>query len=202
MPQYVLSISYGKDSLACLGAIEKLGLPLDRIVTAEVWFDENIPADLPPMREFKAKAERIIKDRWGIKVEHFTCNKYLYLEKDKVSYKDAFYQKKLKGKHIGEIYGFPIRKGNWCLKLKLQAIDQCTFDDCVQYLGIAEDEPERLARLDGVKKISPLHLIGWTESDAKKWCIENDLLSPIYTDTCTRGGVGFVIIKEYRNFEI
>jgi hypothetical protein len=28
---YVLELSYGKDSLACLGAIEKLGLPLHRI---------------------------------------------------------------------------------------------------------------------------------------------------------------------------
>lgn len=29
--QYILSLSYGKDSLACLGAIEQLGCPLDRI---------------------------------------------------------------------------------------------------------------------------------------------------------------------------
>ena len=34
--QYVASLSYGKDSLACLGAIEQLGWPLDRIVHAEV----------------------------------------------------------------------------------------------------------------------------------------------------------------------
>lgn len=35
--EYVLSLSYGKDSLACLGAIEELGWPLDRITHAEVW---------------------------------------------------------------------------------------------------------------------------------------------------------------------
>ena len=29
--QRALSLSYGKDSLACLGAIEQLGIPLDRI---------------------------------------------------------------------------------------------------------------------------------------------------------------------------
>ena len=29
--QYVLSLSYGKDSLACLGAIEELGWPLDAL---------------------------------------------------------------------------------------------------------------------------------------------------------------------------
>lgn len=70
MNQYVLSLSYGKDSLACLGAIDKLGLPLDRIIHAEVWATDTIPADLPPMVEFKKKADDIIKYRWGIEVEH------------------------------------------------------------------------------------------------------------------------------------
>lgn len=66
----ILSLSYGKDSLACLGAIEELGLPLDGIVHAEVWATDDIPADLPPMVEFKAKADKIIKERWGFDVEH------------------------------------------------------------------------------------------------------------------------------------
>ena len=70
MTEYVLSLSYGKDSLACLAAIEQLGWPLDRIVHAEVWATDTIPADLPPMVEFKAKADRIIEERWGIEVEH------------------------------------------------------------------------------------------------------------------------------------
>lgn len=60
MPEQILSLSYGKDSLACLGAIEELGWPLDRIVHAEVWATDTIPADLPPMVEFKAKADEII----------------------------------------------------------------------------------------------------------------------------------------------
>ena len=51
--EHILSLSYGKDSLACLGAIEQLGWPLERIVTAEVWATDTIPADLPPMVEFK-----------------------------------------------------------------------------------------------------------------------------------------------------
>lgn len=70
MPEYILSLSYGKDSLACLGAIKHLGWPLDRIVHAEVWATDTIPADLPPMVEFKKKADKIIKDRYGIEVEH------------------------------------------------------------------------------------------------------------------------------------
>lgn len=79
MNQYVLSLSYGKDSLACLGAIEKLGLPLDRIVHAEVWATDTIPADLPPMIEFKRKADGIIKERWGIEVEHIYATKKVLL---------------------------------------------------------------------------------------------------------------------------
>lgn len=70
MSQYILSLSYGKDSLACLGAIEKLGWPLDRIVHAEIWATDTISADLPPMLEFKKKADAIIKERFGIEVEH------------------------------------------------------------------------------------------------------------------------------------
>lgn len=70
MTQHILSLSYGKDSLACLGAIEKLGWQLDRIVHAEIWATDTIPADLPPMIEFKKKADEIIKQRYGIEVEH------------------------------------------------------------------------------------------------------------------------------------
>lgn len=63
--QHILSLSYGKDSLACLGAIEQLGWPLDRIVHAEIWATDTIPADLPEMVEFKKKADKIIKERYG-----------------------------------------------------------------------------------------------------------------------------------------
>lgn len=68
--QYILSLSYGKDSIACLEAIKQLDYPLDRIVTAEVWATDDISADLPPMVEFKKYADRIIHERYGIKVEH------------------------------------------------------------------------------------------------------------------------------------
>lgn len=68
--EYILSLSYGKDSLACLEAIKQLGYPLDRIVHAEVWATDTIHADLPPMVEFKKHADQIILDRYGIEVEH------------------------------------------------------------------------------------------------------------------------------------
>lgn len=53
MSEYILSLSYGKDSMACLGAIEKLGLPLTRIITSEVWATDTIQAG-----RFRACADR------------------------------------------------------------------------------------------------------------------------------------------------
>ena len=98
------------------------------------------------------------------------------------------------GAKSSSIYGFPVsinRKGQWCQKLKTRFLDGPATGggkNIVEYLGIAADEPERLARLDGISKVSPLAAVGWTEADCWKWCEENDLLSPIYT-TSTRGGV-------------
>ena len=80
--EYVLSLSYGKDSIACLEAIKLLGYPLDRIVHAEVWATDTIPADLPPMVEFKKKADQIILDRYGIAVEHICASRAVERERE------------------------------------------------------------------------------------------------------------------------
>ena len=190
--QRVLSLSYGKDSLACLGAIEQLGLPLDRIVHAEVWATDTIQADLPPMVEFKAKADAIIKERWGFEVEHFHSSAY---GTEKFTYEKGFYR--IKGKksyRAGTITGFPFTgSAAWCnSELKMAAINAAlkSTKDCIQYVGIAADEPKRLARLDSVNKISPIALIGWSEADCMEWCANNNLRSPIY-DGFIRGGCWF-----------
>jgi len=64
----------------------------------------------------------------------------------------------------------------------------------VQYLGIAADEPERIARHTKPGFKLPLVEIGWDEAYCRQLCEEHGLLSPIYT-TATRGGVGFATIK-------
>lgn len=201
--EHILFISYGKDSLACLGAIEQLGWPLDRIVHAEIWATDTIPADLPPMMEFKKKADRIIKERWGIEVEHVAAKRG---GEHVVTYESIFYRPRNLKRGGNRIYGWPIPKGPWCNSdLKRASVSQTSRSlsggATVQYVGIALDEPERLARLDGVTKISPLAAVGWTEADAKQWCIDNDLLSPIYEST-DRGGCWFChnqTIKQMRD---
>lgn len=181
--EHVLSLSYGKDSLACLGAIEELGWPLDRVIHAEVWATDTIPGDLPPMVEFKAKADEIIKQRYGITVERVVASN---------TYERQFYKKRHnKAKNIDCIYGFPIVRGAWCnSKLKMEALKKARTEmGNIHYLGIAADEPNRFHNLSD-KKRSPLVEAGWTEEMCRKWCEDNDLLSPIYT-TATRGGCWF-----------
>ncbi len=187
--EYVLSLSYGKDSLACLGAIEELGWPLDRIIHAEVWATDTIPADLPPMVEFKEKADAIIKAKWGIAVEHIR-GKWTY---ESHFYKKHFYtsgKQQLAFPENNGIYGFPVRTGPWCNSgLKVKVLSKAQKGASCVYIGIAADEPKRFHNLTGNKK-SPLAEAGWTEADCRRWCEENGLLSPIYT-TATRGGCWF-----------
>ena len=199
----VLSLSYGKDSLACLGACEQLGIKIDRIVHAEVWATDTIPADLPPMVDFKKHADRIIKKRYGIEVEHYRAD---------LDYESGFYRKikpetiekrkqnkeqrakKYKYYDDRNIYGFPIVFGPWCnsmLKMAAVKLANKQSQSNFQILGIAADEPKRIERhskSDDV--ILPLVEIGWTEAMCREWCEQNDLLSPIYT-TATRGGCWF-----------
>lgn len=185
-PGHVLSLSYGKDSLACLGAIEELGWPLDRIIHAEVWATDTIPADPPPMVEFKAKADAIIKERWGLEVEHISSSR---------TYEQCFYlicgeqRRRSKSKCAGKIYGWPFQRGPWCNSRLKQHILEKELRGTIQYIGIAIDETSRFHTLSKTK-ISPLKEAGWAERHCRKWCEDNGLLSPIYTDS-TRGGCWF-----------
>ena len=85
--------------------------------------------------------------------------------------------------------------GKLCTQLKTRYCDYTPKNakgfNIVQYLGIASDEPERIARHEKKKNIMlPLVMAGWDEEKCRNWCKERDLLSPIYT-TATRGGCWF-----------
>jgi hypothetical protein len=185
--EYILSLSYGKDSIATLEVIKRHNMPLDRIVHVEIMATDTIPADLPPMVEFKKHADKIIKQRYGIEVEHLHAPK---------SYEEYFYsirgagKRQAKSKNAGKIYGFPYMMGAWCnSKLKMSCLNKFNKKDIVQYIGIADDEPNRFHNLTD-RIISPLVEHGITEIEARNICVELDLLSPIYTQS-TRGGCWF-----------
>lgn len=191
--QRVLSLSYGKDSMACLGALEKLQWPLDRIVTADVWATDTIPADLPPMVEFKDYADKVIKERYGIEVEHFCATDK---SGQRQTYERIFYrvyENSKNQKKNGNIYGWPFApRGHWCTgELKLCSIKKIEEQSTksIQYIGIASDEPNRFHNLTDTK-LSPLVEVGWTEQNCREWCEREGLLSPIYTQSA-RGGCWF-----------
>ena len=79
--------------------------------------------------------------------------------------------------------------------------------EIVQYVGIASDEPKRLARLSQKGKISKISLLdkyGYTEEMAKIKCLEYGLLSPIYRGG-QRGGCWFcpnVKINDFAKFKL
>lgn len=157
MTQYILSLSYGKDSLACLEAIKRLGWPLDRIVHAEVWATDTIPADLPLMVEFKSKADAIIKERYGLEVEHISA-----MSKDgtKQTYEKIFYRvpkrKRSNGFKEGSYTGFPYQKGAWCNdRLKTNPLDDVSMTP----------PPERIYGF-------PMRKGNWCNSDLKRAAIQ------------------------------
>lgn len=194
--EYILSLSYGKDSLACLEAIRLLGYPLDRIVHAEVWATDTIPADLPPMVKFKERVDRWILENYGIQVEHICATRKSSLQSinvERATYENYFYTRYRSGKNNGKIYGFPSIRAPWCnSKLKVDAINSMPskFKNIVHYIGIAADEPKRINKHTVEDKVFPLVDIGWDEAYCRQWCEDNDLLSPIYTSSA-RGGCWF-----------
>ena len=180
--QYIASLSYGKDSIIIPDICAEHGLPLDRIVHVEIMATDTISADLPPMMEFKAKADKIIKERYGIEVEHLHAKK---------GYQDWFYTKYgNKSKWCGNNYGFPCQTMPWCnSKLKTNMLKGFDIPDITQYIGITADEPNRFHNLTA-RKISPLVEFGITEAMARERAEKLGLLSPIYTQSA-RGGCWF-----------
>lgn len=129
--EFIYNLSYGKDSMAGLHVtIDILGIPVSRIVHAEVWATDTIPADLPPMVDFKIKADAYIKERWGLTVEHIYATRanqsgVPWAEREKLTYEKLFY-------HVperkdpdnpnrgGGDTGWPYQQGPWCQKLKVR----------------------------------------------------------------------------------
>lgn len=185
-PKYVASCSGGKDSVATILLAAEHGEPMDEVVFSEIMFDRNVSGEVPEHRDFiYERLKPFCENKLGIK---FTI---LRAEK---TYEDVFHHIITRGPHKGQKRGFvwpgmcavnrdckcpPIRKYNASLS-----------PNTVSYVGIAADEPKRLARLDGTSKISLLDKYGITEAEALMLCKEHDLLSPIYGH-CRRNGCWF-----------
>lgn len=107
--RYIASISYGKDSLAMLEIIHQHDLPLTDIVTVDIMATPTIPAQLPDVIAFKARADRVIRQRYGLPVTHIRAP---------ISFEEGFYTTlSERSRYPGTIYGWPLTKRNWCKRV-------------------------------------------------------------------------------------
>lgn len=193
-PIYIASCSFGKDSIATVLLALENNEPLDRVVFAEVMFDHSrgISGEIPEHIEWVYSTAIPKLEAMGVKVD------VVRAERD---YRYFFANAVGGGRHKDKIYGFPI--AGKCLMnrdckvapirkylARVAGGSRMVRKNIVQYIGIAKDEPSRLGRIDGVKKISLLDKYGYTEAMARQKAEEYGLLSPIYA-TGTRNGCWF-----------
>lgn len=168
----IAMLSYGKDSLAQLEVMHQNGIPIDGILTADIWATKEIPAYLPELTEFRERMDQEILERYGIPVTHVRAEK---------TFIDYFYRELTDRSKYTGIWGWPPIFGHWCMKyLKLHPIQNYFKDlDCVEWIGIAADEPARHGQLNECKR-SALVEYGVTEAQAMEICKELGWVSPTY----------------------
>jgi 3'-phosphoadenosine 5'-phosphosulfate sulfotransferase (PAPS reductase)/FAD synthetase len=182
--RHIAACSFGKDSLATILLAKEHGEPLDEAVYCEVMFDGNISGEVPEHRDFIYNRAIPALERMGVTVRILQSQK---------TYVDLFTGRITRGPKKGMLRSFPIC-GRCAVQrdCKVRPIEQykkALPPDTVQYIGIAQDEQERLLRLNGAK-VSLLEKYNFTEQDAKQLCQQAGLLSPVYAFT-DRGGCWF-----------
>lgn len=192
--------SGGKDSTASIILEHINDLPKSEIVFCEVMFDikKGISGEDPEHIEFIHSVAIPKFKEWGYDVTVLRAD---------TDYKGTFYKRACRSvnhpERVGKFRGFVL--GGLCTvkrDCKLAPIHKYTKqkkkEGYAQIIGIAVDEPERLARLKG-NDYSLLERYGYTEKMCRDLCTECGLLSPIY-DSSTRGGCWFcpnARIKEF-----
>ena len=180
--KYVASCSFGKDSLATVLLALMHNEPLDEVVYCEVMFDDDISGEVPEHRDFIYRHAIPFLERNGIKV---------VLLRSEMTFLESFYRVLKKGRSAGKINSWPLC-GKCCIQrdCKLPPINaymRSLGSGVIQYIGIAQDEPERLMRLESGKAISLLAKFKKTERDAADICRRAGLYSPAYAFTDRNG---------------
>lgn len=180
--KYIASTSFGKDSLANLLLALEHGEPMDGAVYCEVMFDKGISGEVPEHRDFIYERAIPFLERNGI---HTT------VLRSEMTFIQSFYRVCKKGKSRGMLNGWPLC-GKCCIQRDcklppLQAYRASLPDDVTQYVGIANDEKERLVRLRQSRSISLLEKYKVTEKEAIELCKKAGLYSPVYQFTNRNG---------------
>ena len=188
-PFYVVCWSGGKDSTATIVLAHELGLPIDLIIINLMWFDKSreIYAEYPEVIEWIFNYAIPLFKSWGYKVKVLESKKdYTYWFYHKI-------EKTSKPDRVGKIAGW-LLCGRCCMNREktrpIQSYLKTLGTNCIQYVGIAADEQERLERIHDKGHISLLEQQGIIEQQTYDILKPYNLLSPTYNFS-DRGGCWF-----------
>lgn len=155
MTRYVASVSFGKDSLAMLLMILEKNLPLDEVIFYDTGMEfqaiYNLRDKIRPMLEARNIAFTELKPSYDFEYRMFEYRVNRGKENE----------------HLGMSWcGGPCR---WGTADKLSTIAKHT-KDCIEYVGIAADEPERLNKERKGTKLFPLADWNMTEKNCLEYC--------------------------------
>lgn len=180
MKRYVALCSFGKDSMATIILAREHNEPLDEVVYCEIMFDNGIFGEVPEHLDFVYCVAIPYLKRAGVFV-HIVRSEKTFVEQ---------FQKRVggNGKSAGKIWSWPLCGRCYVQRdLKARPMDawkrtNWIGDEIVQYVGVASDETDRIARMDRYKyeTISLLEKYHVSEYEAMDICRKNGLLSPIY----------------------
>ena len=160
------------------------GEPLDELVYSEVMFSDTVSGELPEHKRFIYETAIPYFEKRGIPTRVLRGQK---------TYLDCFYHIVSRGNAEGKLASFPLTGRcsiqRDCKLPPIRTYQKTLPQDTVYYLGIAADEPIRLARLKE-NQTSLLAKYNLTEKDAWAMCQAEGLPSPLYAFT-GRGGCWF-----------
>lgn len=153
----ILCWSTGKDSTATAILAKEYGERIDEIITV-----------LPDPFKLELELLDAFETYMGMKVTIIPSP----------SFEDYFYRKKVRGKYVGTIYGWPFTAYKTCARiLKWEPMQKyCKDRDCSFLLGIAKGENRKILEPNE----SLLIKYGLTEDDARELCVKHNLLNPLY----------------------
>lgn len=165
--KHLYNCSLGKDSVAELILAKRQGVPIDRVVFADLQ-----DADFPEMKEHLYK----VQDYIGTEIE---------VIKAPFTFEEKFFQPVTKGNWIRPYRGFPPTVGCSCWikrDMKITPIERWkkrnNLSEYITHFGFAKGEEERMARQPS--GVSLLIENGITENMAREICETEDLLNPLY----------------------
>ena len=153
--KYIASVSFGKDSLAMLLLLIEKNMPLDEVV----FYDTGM--EFQAIYNLRDKIKLLLQDK---------NIKFVELKPD-YDFEYKMFDKPVKKRNGTTSKGYSWCGGRcrWGTTDKLRTIEKYT-KGCYEYIGIAADEHNRIAKERKLNKIMPLVEWGMTEKDCLEYC--------------------------------